>query len=110
MAARMKWSCGLCGWSPASSRSPDNLCLWGAHKSRRNETQTLDFIGHKILAFEPRSRRPARSLTRDEELGVLSRAKKSTATNEGVRVHPALLPRIATVSGNGTLKASTLPH
>ena len=25
---------------------------------------------------------------------------KSTATNEGVRVHPALLPRIATVSGS----------
>jgi hypothetical protein len=40
--------------------------------------------------------------------GGLTRAKKSTATNEEARVHPALHPRIATVSGNGTLKASTL--
>jgi len=36
--------------------------------------------------------------------------KKSTATNEEARVHPALHPRIATVSGNGTLKASTLHY
>src|ERR1700730_2371129 len=50
MAARMKWSCGLCGRSPASSRSPENPCLWGAVKSRRHETQTLDYIGHKILS------------------------------------------------------------
>jgi hypothetical protein len=41
------------------------------------------------------------------ELRELFQAKKSTATTEGVRVHPALLPRIATVSHNGALKAST---
>jgi hypothetical protein len=30
--------------------------------------------------------------------------------NQGARVHPALLLRIATLRGNGALKASTLPY
>src|ERR1700730_6848553 len=111
MAARMKWSCGLCGQSPAYSRSPENPCLWGAVKSRRHETQTLDYIGHKILAHlgpETGDQRAHWLATRSWE--SYSRAKKSTATNEGARVHPALLPRIATVSRNGTMRASTLPY
>jgi hypothetical protein len=32
------------------------------------------------------------------------------APNNGARVHPALLLRIATVPGNGVLEASTLYH
>ena len=47
-------------------------------------------------------------MARDDEQGALSQVQKTTATNEGARVHPALLLRIATVSGNGALKALTL--
>jgi hypothetical protein len=41
--------------------------------------------------------------------GETCKGLKTTATNGGARVHPALLQPIATVSGNGALKASTLP-
>ena len=47
---------------------------------------------------------------RVDEQGALSQVQKTTAMNEGARVHPALLLRIATLRGNGALKASTLPY
>src|ERR1700730_2371130 len=81
----------------------------GQKPPARNSDSRL-YRTQNSLSLGPRSRRSACSLARDEELGVLSRAKKSTATNEGVRAHPALLPRIATVSSNGTMRASTLPY
>ena len=47
---------------------------------------------------------------RVDEQGALSQVQKTTAMNEGDRVHPALLLLIATLPGNGALKASTLPY
>jgi hypothetical protein len=70
----------------------------------------LQIIGQKILAHLSPEAGDACTLARDDEQGVLPQVQKTTATSEGARVHPALLLRIATVSGNGALEASTLPY
>src|ERR1700726_1572311 len=73
-------------------------------------TSAPDYRAKNSRSLEPRSRRSACTLARVDEQGALSQVQKTTAMNEGARVHPALLLRIATLRGNGALKASTLPY
>ena len=73
-------------------------------------TGRLDIV--EISEFEWLRERNGRACTlaRVDEQGALSQVQKTTATNEGARVHRALPARIATLSGNAALKASTLRH
>jgi putative intracellular protease/amidase len=82
--------------------------MWRAHKAAGTKIR-LQIIGQKIPAhLSPE----AEDLRAHWLASPKSRVTgpKTTATNEGARVHPALLLRFATVSGNGALKASTLPY
>ena len=73
----------------------ENPWLWRAHSSRWNYDQTPEYRAKNSRSLEPRSRRSAVRWSRRR--GALSQVQKTTATNEGARVHPALLPPTATV-------------
>ena len=66
-------------------------------KAVATKFKLLIFSGKKFSLIRANEHEICVLIARDEELGVLSRTKKTTTTNDAARTHPALLPRITTI-------------